>query len=448
MKKEAMAKHKPPLQDLRQLDACRRRLIWRYVIGMALCLCVVLVVGYLMHSAMVKQSLKTELIQLAQREAEVHKPDLEAWIAGHRGADDVRIGFRPHRTAFYYILGPDARLVHGNETRPALRDEVLALLKGSALPRGEVVFEEILADEEGALQLALLRHPVKDDEGRYLGSVYAATDVGGSLAHLEQLLAFLMFLALGFVVLAGLGGWWLADRSLLPLQQALRQQREFIASASHELRAPLTVMNTALALVEKESRARLDDFHHQTLVDARDEVKRLHRLAEELLLLARADAGGLLLRRERLALDHIIERQVRLRLAQAEERSQTLSCTLAKKLDVTGDEDLLARLVGAGLDNAISHTPESGHVAITLRADAGKAILEIRDNGPGMSAEQCRRAFERFYRADPARKRHRAGAGLGLAIIDEIARRHGGKAALESQEGEGTRLVVTLPLSP
>lgn len=442
-----MSRPDVPHHDLLRLELCRRRLAWRYALGMALGLCIVLLVGYLMHSALVKQSLKSELVQLAQREAEVHKPDLEAWIAGQRGPEDVSIGFRPHRTAFYYILGPDARLVHGNETRPALRDAVLALLKGNALPRGRVVFEEILADEEGVLQLALLRHPVEDARGRYLGSVYAATDVGGSLAHLEQLLVLLLGLALGFVVLAGIGGWWMADRSLRPLQQALRQQREFIASASHELRAPLTVMNTALALVEREGRERLDDFHHQTLVDARDEVRRLGRLAEELLLLARMDAGGMAQRRERLALDEVVERQVRLRKPQAEARQQSLSVTLAPGLCVTGDADLLSRLIGAGLDNAIAYTPAGGRIDVRLQARSGRVRLEIADTGPGMSEVQRARAFERFYRGDPSRQRHLGGAGLGLSIIDEVARQHGGEARLYAREGEGTRLVVTLPLA-
>ncbi|MBE0487530.1 MAG: HAMP domain-containing histidine kinase [Halomonas sp.] len=443
-----MSRPSASLHDLAHLDACRRRLAWRYALGMALGLCAVLLVGYLMHSALVKQSLKSELVQLAQREAEVHQPDLEAWVAGRRGPEDVTIGFRPHRTAFYYVLGPDSRLVHGNETRPSLRDEVLALLKSNALPRDQVVFEEILADEEGVLQLALLRHPVKDAEGRYLGSVYAATDVGGSLAHLEQLLVLLLLLALGFVVLAGLGGWWMADRSLQPLQQALRQQREFIASASHELRAPLTVMNTALALVEREGRERLDDFHHQTLVDARDEVRRLGRLAEALLLLARMDAGGLSLRRERLALGEVVDRQLRLRRPRIEAHRQSLTSHLAEGLRVVGDADLLARLVGAGLDNAADYTPSGGAISVSLLAEAGRARLEIADSGPGMSEQQCRRAFERFYRGDPSRQRHQGGAGLGLAIIDEVARQHGGEARLFSAPGEGTRLVVTLPLAP
>ncbi|MBR2514720.1 MAG: HAMP domain-containing histidine kinase [Halomonas sp.] len=446
MQRLAKKIYQTPLQDLRQLDACRRRLAWRYAIGMACCLCVVLLLGYVMHSAMVKQSLKAELVQLAQREAEVHKPDLEDWVTGRRGPSDVNIGFRPHRTAFYYVLGPEGQLVHGNETRPALRESVLALLKSQTLPRGEVVFEKVHANQEGALQLAVLRHPVKSDSDNYLGSVYAATDVGGSLAHLEQLLRLLMVLALGVVLLAGLGGWWMADRSLRPLQHSLRQQREFIANASHELRAPLTVMNTALKLVEQEAHGQLSEFHHQTLVDACDEVKRLRRLAEELLLLARADAGGLSFRQEPVTLGVIIERQVRPRALQAKAHSQTLSTSLANGLQVMGDADLLARLVGAGIDNAMEHTPRGGRIDITLQAKAKYVELNISDNGHGMSPEQCQRAFERFYRGDSSRQRHRSGAGLGLAIIDEIACQHGGSASLKSQEGKGTLLRVVLPL--
>ena len=428
-----------------ELRTGRRRLALGYALGMAVALCAVLLGGYFLHSAMVKQSLSAELAQLSQREAEVHKPDLEAWIEGASDPAEVSIGYRPHRTAFYYIMSPQAELVHGNETQPELREAVLAHLTTRDLPRDEVVFHDLEADGADApVRLALLRHPVKGADGAYLGSVYAATDVGGALAHLDQLLMVMFALALGVVGLSGLGGWWMADRSLLPLRRALVQQREFVANASHELRGPLTVMQTALAMVEREAGDRLGAFHRQSLADARAETQRLGDLASRMLLLARADAGALELRAEELDLVALIERQIRLRRPQAEAKDQSLNADLPDHARTTGDADLLAQAVHAGLDNALSYTPSGGRIDVTLVHAGSGWRLEIADTGLGMDADAVSGAFTRFYRADTARVRD-GGAGLGLPIIREIIELHGGRARIESRSGAGTRLVLELP---
>ncbi len=429
-----------------ELRTGRRRLAIGYAAGMAVALCAVLLGGYFLHSAMVKQSLSAELAQLSQREAEVHKPDLEAWIEGAIDSADVSIGYRPHRTAFYYIMSPEAELVHGNETQPELREAVLDHLKTQDLPRDEVVFHDLEVDgADKPVRLALLRHPVTGADGAYLGSVYAATNVGGALAHLDQLLTVIFALALGFVGLAGVGGWWMADRSLLPLRRALQQQRAFIADASHELRGPLMVMQTALAIVEREAGDRLGDFHRQSLADARAETRRLGDLAAQMLLLARADARALELQAESVDLVTLIERQIRLRQQHAEAKGQTLAADLPTHAQVTGDADLLAQAVRAGLDNALLYTPRDGRIALTLASEGAGWRLEIADDGPGMDAEAVARAFSRFYRADKARAREGGGAGLGLSITREIIELHGGRARIESRPGAGTTLVLTLP---
>lgn len=430
----------------RELETGRRRLALGYAIGMAVALCAVLIGGYFMHSALVKQSLSTELAQLSQREAEVHKPDLEDWVAGHTNPADVSIGYRPHRTAFYYIMSSDSELVHGNETQPELRDAVLDHIRTEVLPRGEVVFREIEPDgAEKPVRLAVLRRPIDDDEGRYIGSVYAATDVGGALAHLEQLLSIMLALAFGVVGLAGFGGWWMADRSLLPLRRALAQQRAFIANASHELRAPLTVMQAALSIVERDAGERLDPFHRQSISDARAETQRLGDLAAQMLLLARADAGALEMRPAALDLVDLVERQIRLHRFRADAQEQALHAELPEQAMIEGDGDLLARALSAALDNALSYTPSGGRIFVRLTRERGDWRLEIANSGPGMSPDTVAQAFTRFYRADESRARHRGGAGLGLPIIREVFDLHGGQATIESGANEDTRLILTFP---
>ena len=436
--------HRSPIED--ELQSGRRRLAIGYALGMALALCGVLLGGYFLHSAMVRNTLSTELAQLSQREAEVHKPDLQAWMDGATGPADVSIGYRPHRTAFYYIMSPEAELVHGNETQPELREAVLSHLMANDLPRDEVVFHDLAVDEaEDAVRLALLRHPVEGEDGTYLGSVFAATDVGGALAHLDQLLRIMFALALGVVVLAGAGGWWMADRSLLPLRRALIQQREFIANASHELRGPLTVMQTALSMVERDAGEKLGAFHRQSLQDASEETRRLGDLAARLLLLARADAGALELRRAPLDLAAVVARQVRLHQSRAEAKGQQLGADLPPEAPCSGDADLLAQAVTAGLDNAMHYTPKGGRIDLSLNDSGTGWRLVIADTGPGMDAQARANAFARFFRADSARSRHNGGAGLGLPILREIIELHGGRAEIDSQPGAGTKLVLTLP---
>jgi two-component system, OmpR family, sensor histidine kinase CiaH len=428
----------------RQLLAERRRLALRFAAGLAVALSVLLLAGYLTHSALVTRALKKELQSLAQIEADMHRADLQRWASAPPPPAAVTIGERPHRTFFYYILSPTGTLLYGNENTPLLRDAALGLLAGETLHPGEVVFRPVRSSAGNTFRLALLRHPVEQD-GRYLGSIYAGTDVGTSLAHLDQLLRVTAALALALVVLSTLAGWMIADRALTPLRQALLRQHRFTADAAHELRGPLAVLNTALALLDAEAGARLDSFQHQTLRDARAETDRLRRITQDLLLLARADQASLPPPTEAVALAPLIERQLRLRTAQLAEKELTLSHTLAPEACTPGDPDLLTRMLCAGLDNAIAYTPAGGQIGVELACRGNAVEITIADSGPGMSADECSHAFERFYRADQARRRSAEGAGLGLALVQEIVRAHHGDAELDSAPGRGTRLHIRLP---
>ncbi len=425
--------------DNHRLKTSRLRLALGYALGMTLGLVLILVGGYWLHSVLVKEALKTELQQLAHKEAGVHLPDLQAWAAGQKTAKDVYIGLRSHRTAFYYILSSDGELVHGNETQPELRTAVLDLVRNQPLPRGQVVFATLYPHDEPSLSLALLRYPVTY-QGEYLGSVYAATDVGGSLSHLDQLLMTGLLLLVGLIVLAGLGGWWMADRSLQPLRLALQQQRQFVADASHELRTPLAVMTTALSLVREETGEQLEAFHRETLDDALDETRHLSRLAEELLLLARADSGGLQPQMTALVAAELLEQKLRFYQLQAEEQGLELTGHLEERAVIRADPDWFQRMLGAALENALTYTPAGGRVTVAIRRRNDWVDVLVTDTGPGMQPKVVQQAFQRFYRADPARQRNQQGAGLGLAVIWELAKLQGAEVTLDSTSGKGTCL--------
>ena len=112
---------------------------------------------------------------------------------------------------------------------------------------------------------------------------------------------------------------------------------------------------------------------------------------------------------------------------------------------VDGDEDRLRQVLANLVGNALAHTPPSATISVAARAEGGNAVLEVRDDGPGMAADQAAHAFERFYRGDPGRARTRGGSGLGLAIVQAIAVAHGGRASLVTAPGEGTTVRVELP---
>ena len=430
----------------RQLRSSRIRLALVYAFGMAVSLCVVMAAGYWIHTELIKRSLRSELQSLAGVEADVHLKELQQWAAGELTAADVEVSFRPHRTSFYYILSSDLQLVHGNETQPELRSALLGYLKTSELPSGTVVFRTLKPNGASPLRLALLRHPVLF-EGEYLGSVYAATDVGDSLSYLEQMLRTSLALALGLVLLASIGGWWMAHRSMLPLRLALHHQRQFIADVSHELRAPLTVMTTALTLIRKEAGEQLSEFHQQTLSDALDETKRLNRMTEELLLLARADAGELKPRRQSLLISPLVDQRIRLYRPQLEQKGIRLEIHAEESLRIEADPDLLSRLLTAALDNAVKYTPLGG--ALRLDAESHQQAVRIRicNTSAEVSTDQAQQLFKRFYRGDPSRSRNQQGAGLGLALIQEIMLAHGGEARVTLGDAGRFCLECRFPVS-
>lgn len=428
----------------RRLRSSRIRLALVYAMSMALGLCLLLAAGYWAHSILIQQALKQELQLLAEKEADVHLPDLQDWAHGRRTAADVNVGLRPHRMAFYYILSADAQLVHGNESHPQLRPVLLALLQNQQLPQGQVVFTTLQPDADTSLRLALLRHPVFAN-GDYLGSVYAATDISDSLAHLEQLLRIVLLLALGFALLASLGGWWMADRSLQPLRRALQHQRRFIADASHELRAPLTVLTTALAVVNKEAAGQLHEFHRRTLADALDETRRLNRMTEELLLLARADAGVLQTCIEPLLLQEQIEQRLRLYQPVIREKQLQVSLQLPPGQLVQADPDLLQRLLTAAIDNAVQHTAPQGFLRIEASTKGKKLLLQLCNSCSTPLPANTGQLFKRYYRGDPARQRSGLGSGLGLAIMHEIMLAHNGQIWIEHSATTGFCLNLQFP---
>ena len=228
-------------------------------------------------------------------------------------------------------------------------------------------------------------------------------------------------------------------------QQASEERlRRFVADASHELRTPVA---TIRGYAELHRAGALDDpaERDQAMRRTEAEARRMGDLVDDLLLLARLDQGRPLER-------HPVDLGVLAVDAAADARAvapgRPVRASTEEGVVVEGDEHRLRQLVANLVRNALVHTPADAAVTVVARRHGDRGVVEVRDDGPGMDADQAARAFERFYRADPGRARDRGGSGLGLAIVRAVAGAHGGTATLRSTPGEGTVVTVELPLGP
>jgi two-component system OmpR family sensor kinase len=245
------------------------------------------------------------------------------------------------------------------------------------------------------------------------------------------------------VMLAGIEAAYLArsDGEARALRSEKRMRR-FTADASHELRTPLTSVRglAEYGLQQGDAASREELLRLIGLIAG--ESGRMSRLVDDLLLLARFDAGRPLDRRPVDLASLAAEAVQRARIV-APGRPVTLEA--AEPVIVDGDEGRLTQVIDNLIGNAIQHTPPGSPVTVGVAVSAGHAELTVADHGPGMTADQASRVFERFYRTDGARTRASGGAGLGLAIAAALAAAHGGEITVDTAPGHGAAFCLRLP---
>ncbi len=232
---------------------------------------------------------------------------------------------------------------------------------------------------------------------------------------------------------------------LARIQRAFEAQRRFTADASHELRSPLTAMRGELELALRRERS--PEEYREVLESSLEEVERLSRITEDLLTLARSDAGALRPHDEMADAADVAARIVDRLRGQAESAGVTVSLRTAGSTRGRLDPGLLGQVVWNLTDNAIKFTPAGGEVRVEVVGAGGAVRVDVSDTGPGLG-EEPERAFERFFRADPSRslRSDTAGTGLGLAIVKAVADAHGGSVYAENLPDGGARVGVVLPV--
>jgi two-component system sensor histidine kinase CiaH len=253
-------------------------------------------------------------------------------------------------------------------------------------------------------------------------------------------------ITLNLVVLVGAGfaSYWLARRTLEPIEIAHEQQKRFTSDVSHELRTPLTAlrMESEVALLNHKSTAA--DLRH-TLNSNLEEVTKLDGLINNLLRLTQLEADEIQQHFQHVSskdvLEAALERATKLAKARRIKLKQTIT-----DASILGDEESLIQLVVILLDNAIKYSPEGKTVTLDSSVQANDVIWRISDEGNGIDPVALEHAFDRFYRADSSRaKAGTEGYGLGLSIAKMIADVHQGNITLKSRVGHGTTAVVVLP---
>ncbi|GMK38558.1 hypothetical protein PCCS19_16120 [Paenibacillus sp. CCS19] len=367
--------------------------------------------------------------------------------------------------SFYYWVDQQGSLVLGNESQSGIRSQALRALegwgRGDDKPRKvelETQSRLFFRDHdgtEGERTSFLVARRELTAAGRNIGTLYVGVDISAQEEMLRTAALVLGGLTLLFAVACVFVSHLMSKRAMIPIEQSLARQREFVADASHELRTPLSVLMSSIETlgIRKQSapNGEGDRFEMQTLGYMKDEVKGMTRLVSDLLYLARSDSGAEQLQLAPFDLRASAERTLNNLAPLFEAKQIQLDLEAPDKLLVYGDEQRLLQLLVILIDNAVKYSPSGTLVRVKLAEEKQRGhrafVIAVTDQGIGIAAEEQERIFERFYREDKARSRHLGGHGLGLAIAKRIVVSCGGMIQVASKPGQGSTFIVRIPIT-
>jgi two-component system sensor histidine kinase CiaH len=261
---------------------------------------------------------------------------------------------------------------------------------------------------------------------------------------LDHILTLIFGGSLVGIIVSLVAGFFLANRSLIPIQKSWDKQSRFVADASHELRTPLAVIQTHLELLFRHPDHTIEQ-ESVTVYKSLQELKRVNKLVSDLLTLSRTDSNQQLINQKSFQLDELMDTVFHQFEPIADMKQISFSKEVEGDLQYVGDEEQLHQLFVILIDNAIKYTPEKGKIHIRGRREKNNLLLSVEDTGIGISLDDIPYIFDRFFRSDKSRTRSEGGTGLGLSIAKWIVEAHHGNLSVQSQLNEGTVMFIQLP---
>ncbi|MRR29267.1 HAMP domain-containing histidine kinase, partial [bacterium] len=258
---------------------------------------------------------------------------------------------------------------------------------------------------------------------------------------LAQLLRGLMLIGAGSVFFIGAGAWLVAGRYIRRTQLAFEKQQSFVANASHELRAPLTLIRAGIEVAKRES---TDPRQAALLESSLSDADYMKRLIEDLLLLSRLDTQTVRLDKEIIQFPAFLETIARKLEVIAAESHITISAE-SEKFELSADPSRLQQVLFILVDNAVRHNHPGGFVKLTGKLVGDHVQIAVADSGKGIPREHLEKVFDRFYTVDDGSKAAKKGSGLGLSIARGLVHAHQGRIKIDSKSGKGTVVTLTLP---
>jgi signal transduction histidine kinase len=363
-------------------------------------------------------------------------------------AENALIKLPQNALYFYYAVAANGVIVQRHDLFPHMRAQFLSKVQDWRTPHTGIVSMKMPNGKDMRFMTAGV--PVYS-HGRLLGMVYIGKDLSAYDHLLKRLIQALALSFMVFLLIAALTGYVAANKALIPIKHAFAAQRRFAADASHELRAPLSVFQASLEVLEHQESGKLTQLSQQVIADLKDEVGRMTRLVSDLLTLARADAGAVELDFQPVDLRLVANQAMRSFNGIADKKQIVLSLLMPNQLSVFADKDRISQLFYIFIDNALKFTPNNGQVTVTISLAVEDhveyAVIQFQDTGIGMSPEEQEKIFERFYRVDKARARMISGYGLGLSIAAWIIRAHHGRIKVISALEQGSTFIVSIPIN-
>ena len=314
----------------------------------------------------------------------------------------------------------------------------------SGFSQGSPVFQQ--ADRVRSVTISVYAEELENKTLRLKGYIRASQSTEQLQVTLNQLRLGLGLGGITALILISLSGAYLTQQALKPMKQSFQRLQQFTADVSHELRNPLSRigMATELMLSHREQMQSSDVKKLEMIDSATAQMK---RLVEDLRFLSRTDAASTkALEGSIVSLDELLRALAEQFEPQAQLKGITFQKKLPSGLSVKGDSTQLSRLFSNLLENALKYTEAGGSVTLSLDKSKQSAVICVKDTGIGIATEYLPFVFQRFWRSERARSQQQEGLGLGLAISQAIARRHGGEITLSSQLEVGSCFQVHLPL--